>query len=182
MMRTLHAPGLTLEPQTAAHAGEMFDVLQDAEVHTYLEDTPPVSVDALRERLARLETRRSADGSEQWLNWALRLDEGALIGYVQATVQANGLAWVAYVLGRAHWGRGHATHAVRAMIDELVGQYGVTQLLATADCDNRASIALLGRLGFTPAPDAWRRHHDVLDRDVLLAWASAPAGPAQRAA
>lgn len=181
-MRTLHAPGLTLEPQTAAHAGEMFDVLQDVEVHTYLEDTPPVSVDALRERLARLETRRSADASEQWLNWALRRDDGALIGYVQATVRANGLAWIAYVLGRAHWGHGHATRAVRTMIDELVSQYGVTQLLATADRDNRASIALLGRLGFTPAPEAWRRDHDVLDRDVLLAWASAPAGPAQRAA
>jgi RimJ/RimL family protein N-acetyltransferase len=182
MMRTLHAPGLRLEPQTAAHAREMFEVLNDVEVHTYLDDTPPVSVDALRDRLARLETRHSVDGSEQWLNWALRLGDGVLIGYVQATVQANGLAWVAYVLGRAHWGRGHATRAMGAMIDELVNQYGVTQLLATADRDNRASIALLGRLGFTPAPDAWRRHHDVLDRDVLLAWGPAPPGPAQRAA
>jgi [ribosomal protein S5]-alanine N-acetyltransferase len=182
MMRTLHAPGLTLEPQTAAHASAMFDALNDVEVHTYLDDTPPVSVHALRERFARLETRCSADGSELWLNWALRLDDGAIAGYVQATVLRDGSAWIAYLLGRAHWGRGHATRAVCAMIDELVNQHRVTQLLATADRDNRRSIALLGRLGFTVAPDAWRRRHDVLDRDVLLAWASAPAGPAQRAA
>lgn len=181
-MRTLHAPGLTLEPQMAAHAREMFDVLNDVEVHTYLDDTPPASVDALAERFARLEARRSIDGSEQWLNWALRRDSGALVGYVQATVLTGGRAWIAYLLGRAHWGRGHATHAVRAMIDELAHHYSVTQLLATADQDNRRSIALLERLGFTTAPDAWRRRYDVVDRDVLLARACVPAGPAQRAA
>lgn len=190
-MRTLHAPGVTLEPQTAAHARELFVVLSDTEVHTYLDDTPPVSVESVRERLARLEARRSPDGSEAWLNWALRLNgstgsddsSGPIIGYVQATVYANGRAWVAYLLGRAYWGRGHASVAVRAMLDELTSRYGVTQLLATADRDNRRSIALLERLGFTPAPEAWRRRHDVLDRDVLLALtiAASPAadGPAR---
>ena len=168
-MRTLHASGQTLEPQTAAHAEAMFALLNDAAVYTYLDDAPPLSVLALRERFARLETRASADGSEQWLNWAVRLDGGALAGFVQATVCAGGRAWLAFVLGRAFWGQGHASRATQAVIDELIHHHGATRLLATADRHNRRSIALLTRLGFAPAPDAWRAELDVAERDVLLA-------------
>jgi hypothetical protein len=44
----------------------------------------------------RLESRRSADGQEQWLNCVIRLPTSELIGYVQATVDANGRAAIAY--------------------------------------------------------------------------------------
>ena len=38
------------------------------------------SAAALRERFERLESRASADGREQWLNWVVRLDSGAIAG------------------------------------------------------------------------------------------------------
>jgi [ribosomal protein S5]-alanine N-acetyltransferase len=151
-MRTLHATGLTLEPQTAAHAEAMFTVLNDKTVYTYLDEAPPVSATVLREYFERLESRASADGREQWLNWAIRLDAGSIAGFVQATVCEGGLAWIAFVLGQAHWGRGHAQHATRAMLDELAAHHGATHCLATADRANRRSIALLARLGFSLAP------------------------------
>ena len=167
-MRTLHAHGLTLVPQVAAHADAMFALLNDSAVYTYLDDEPPVSAATLRERFERLESRASADGREQWLNWAVQLDGGVIAGFVQATVCARGRAWVAFVLGQAHWGRGHAQHAARAMLGELSAHYGVTHALAAAERANRRSLALLARLGFALAPASARTEHDVAEHDVLM--------------
>lgn len=149
-MRTLTTARLSLEPQTAAHAPEMFGVLSDPAIYEY-ENEPPRSLDWLRERFARLESRQSPDGRQQWLNWVVRLHGAELIGYVQATVQADGRAGIAYELASAHWGRGLAQEAVRAMIDELVNQHAARRLSAVLKQRNHRSLKLLQRLDFTPA-------------------------------
>src|SRR5881392_2854460 len=89
---------IKLEPQTAAHAEEMFELLSDPKIYRY-EGKPPSSLESLRERFQRLESRRSPDGREQWLNWVIRLQGGEAAGYVQATVHEDGRAAIAYVLG-----------------------------------------------------------------------------------
>ena len=109
---------------------------------------PPASASWLRERYARLESRRSADGREHWLNWVLRAD-GVAIGYVQATV-ASEEAGIAYELASAHWGRGLAHEAVAAMLVELADGYRVRRFTAVAKRANARSLALLARLGFVP--------------------------------
>jgi RimJ/RimL family protein N-acetyltransferase len=152
-MRVVDAAGLTLEPQTAAHAEEMFVVLSDPAIYEH-ENEPPRSVSWLRERFARLESRRSTDGREQWLNWVIRLPTHELIGYVQATVHADGRAAIAYELSSAYWGRGLARQAVEAMIDELVERHGVHELTAVLKRENLRSRRLLERLGFAPASPA----------------------------
>src|SRR6266508_2950356 len=63
-MRVIDIGSLTLEPQTAAHAEAMFVVLSDPAIYEY-ENEPPASLDWLRTRLAKLETRLSADGAER---------------------------------------------------------------------------------------------------------------------
>jgi len=152
MMRSLHSARLTLEPQTALHAPAMFKVLSDPAIYTY-ENQPPASLDALSRRFARLEARLSPDGGEQWLNWVLRQrSDGELIGYVQATVQADGRSLVAYELASPHWGRGLGHEAVQAMLDELQQHVGVRHALAVFKRANFRSLALLLRLGFTDAP------------------------------
>jgi [ribosomal protein S5]-alanine N-acetyltransferase len=152
-MRVIETSGLTLEPQLAAHAEEMFAVLSDPAIYEY-ENEPPPSVEWLRARFARLESRQSADGREQWLNWVIRLPTSELIGYVQATVHANGRAAIAYELSSAWWGRGLASAAVRAVIAELVQQHRVRSLGAVLKRDNQRSLRLLQRLGFSLAsPD-----------------------------
>jgi RimJ/RimL family protein N-acetyltransferase len=150
-IRVLHAAAVTLEPQTAAHAEQMFVVLSDPAIYEY-ENVPPKSLEWLRERFAKLESRRSADGSEHWLNWVIRLPTSELIGYVQATIHTDGRAGIAYELSSAHWGRGLARQAVQAMIDELVGHYRVDRLTAVLKRNNHRSRRLLERLGFSPAP------------------------------
>jgi RimJ/RimL family protein N-acetyltransferase len=147
-VRTLRADGLVLEPQVAAHAAELFAVLDDADLYAFIDDKGPASEGALRERLARLENRVSPDGSQAWLNWVVRNADGAVIGYVQATVKPDHQAEIAYVVGRNYWRRGYAFAACSAMLGALATTYGVTRATATLDPDNAASLALLRKLAF----------------------------------
>jgi [ribosomal protein S5]-alanine N-acetyltransferase len=149
-MNAVAAPGLTLEPQRAEHAAEMFDVLGDPAIYEH-ENEPPPSLDWLRARFARLESRRSADGREQWLNWVIRLADGGLIGYVQATIRADGRATIAYVLSSRYWGRGLARRAVEAMMAELVQRHDARRFDAVLKQGNVRSMRLLERLGFSLA-------------------------------
>lgn len=164
-MRTLTTTDLTLEPLRAAHAEAMFEVLRDPALYAF-EHAPPASVDALRERYVRQEVGRSPDGSELWLNWVVRLAGGPLIGYVQATVMQDA-SYVAYVFGSPWWGRGYATRATRAMLDELALTYGVRHALAVAVRRNVKSLHLLERLGFTVASDEHHARRQIDPAEVL---------------
>lgn len=149
-MRPLSDDDLTLEPQTARHAEALFALLDDAALYPFA-GVPPRSAEQLRERLLGLEAARSPDGLALWLNWVLR-HQRELLGYVQATVfsapDGQRTAWVAYVLGSAHGGRGWATRGVRCMQSELREFYGVQRLAATVAPANTRSLALLRRLGY----------------------------------
>ncbi|MBL8359876.1 MAG: GNAT family N-acetyltransferase [Rubrivivax sp.] len=163
---------LRLEPQCAAHADEMHAVLGDPAIYAY-ENDPPPSVAWLRERYARLESRRSPDGLELWLNWVLRLHDGPAIGYVQATVHAGGRADVAYVLASAWWGQGLATEGVHAMAAELHQRHGVRVLHAVLKSANLRSLSLLQRMGFVSATaeEAARAQIDADERLMVRALA-----------
>lgn len=165
-MQTLFIGSLTLEPQIAAHAEEMFVVLSDPAIYEY-ENEPPQSASGLRERFAELESRQSPNGREQWLNWVIRLPSKELIGYVQATVHPGGRAAIAYELNSAYWGRGLARQAVQAMIGELIQNYGVTLLTAVLKQQNQRSFRLLHRVGFTLASPAEHVQADV-ERDEFF--------------
>ncbi len=168
-MRVIATTRLTLEPQLAAHAEEMFVVLSDPAIYEY-ENVPPTSVDALWARFARLESRQSHDGSQRWLNWVARLGSGELIGFVQATVRADGAdgsALIAYEFASAFWGRGLAYEATAAMIAELVERYRVRSLFAILKRENDRSVRLLQRLNFSMAtPEQHVAYH--VDADEAL--------------
>ena len=149
-MRTLAAATLTLEPQLPAHAEAMFEVLSDLAIYRF-GNQPPVSLEHLRQRFERLADGCSPDGREHWLNWVIRLPDGALAGYVQATIAADGLATVGYELASEFWGRGLGTQAVARMIEELQCAYRIQGLRASLHPDNLRSMRLLRRLGFEPA-------------------------------
>ncbi len=182
-MNTLRTARLTLLPQRAAHADAMFGVLGDPAIYTY-ENDPPASLEGLRARFARLETRQSPDGRQGWLNWVLRLEDSeALIGFVQATVLADGKAYIAYVLGSAHWGRGLASEASAAMMDELVAHHRVREFLAVLKRENRPSLRLLERLGFVPASEVVLAAHPIDPDELLMTLMHADqrhSGPAPR--
>jgi ribosomal-protein-alanine N-acetyltransferase len=152
-MRTLAAPPLLLEPQTAAHAREMFAVLCDPAIYEF-ENEPPSSEEALTKRYRDLEGRRSADRTQHWLNWVIRLPSGELAGYVQATVLPSREAFVAYELASRHWRKGIGTTAVSAVLEELHARYAVAKYIAVLKSANFRSLALLRKLAFLPATEA----------------------------
>jgi len=166
-VRIVRARRLTLEPQVAEHAEEMFAVLSDPAIYEYEHEAPP-SVLWLRDRFATLEARESADGKEIWLNWVLRLPTSELIGYVQATVRGDGSAAIAYVLASGFWGRGFAREAVEAMLGELGEHYGVTDLSAVLKRDNLRSTRLLERLGFALASAETSALRDIEPDEMLM--------------
>lgn len=167
-MQWLRTPRLVLEPQTAAHAPAMFRALADPVIYRYLDHPPPPSEEHLRDRLARLESRTSADGREHWLNWVIVPQGGEPVGLVQATVQQDGVAWVAFVLAPAHQGRGYAREATEAMLAHLAAEYGATRFLARVEAGNGPSVRLLERLGFREAGAAEHRGHDLTATERLL--------------
>jgi RimJ/RimL family protein N-acetyltransferase len=168
-MRTLQADGLVLEPLGVAHADAMFPLLSDAALYRYIDEPPPRDVEYLRARYARLERRESTDGRQRWLNWVVRLPGQPPLGYVQATVLDNGSAWVAYLLGSAHQGRGYATRATSAMLAHLESEHGTSCLLANVEVENLPSIRLLQRLGFRAAtPTEAARHEPTASERIFL--------------
>ena len=165
-MRVITTAGLILEPQTRAHAEEMFVVLSDPAIYEY-ENRPPQSLEWLRERFTKLESRRSTDGTEQWLNWVIRLPSSELAGYVQATVHADRAA-IAYELSSGYWRRGLAQQAVQAMLTELGSHYHVSRVTAVLKPDNKRSRRLLERLGFEPAAPEIHTKYDVEPGELLM--------------
>lgn len=158
----------TLEPRTAAHAEAMFAVLADPVLYEFVDESPPVSVEALRDKFARSASGRSPDGAERWLNWVVRGASREVAGYVQATVEASLDTNVAYMFGKAHWGQGLATQAVSKMLDMVAGEFGVTRFFIVAERANPRSIRVAERLGFAPAPAALAVHKGTAATDVLM--------------
>ncbi len=170
--RTLRRGAIVLEPLYASHADEMFVVLSDPAIYEF-ENQPPRDVATLRARYAKLESRRSPDGSAQWLNWVVRLQTGELAGYLQATVLSQGAACVAYVLASKHWRQGIASTGVAAVLHELQTSYEVTDVYAVLKAVNHRSLGLLSKLGFrevrAPRQSPWLPDADELAMYLVLA-------------
>jgi [ribosomal protein S5]-alanine N-acetyltransferase len=166
-MHDRQSPALALVPQTADHAPDMFDLLQDPAIYLH-ENEPPESLEWLRTRFRKLESRASPDGKQKWLNWVISVPPGELAGYVQATVYPDGRAAIAYVLGSRYWGRGLATAAVEAMVRELRTDHGVHNLSAVLKKTNTRSLRLLERMKFNPAPAELHAAYDVEPDELLL--------------
>jgi [ribosomal protein S5]-alanine N-acetyltransferase len=158
----------TLEERRVAHACELFEVLRDPGLYEFLDEAPPQSVQALADKLARSELRRSPDGKEHWLNWIVRAGSGAMAGYVQATVEETKETNVAYVFSPAFKGQGIATAAVRRMIEIVVAEYQTTTLFIVAEAGNLPSLHLAERLGFTTAPTEVAAKRRAGPNDVVL--------------
>ncbi|MFF7650265.1 GNAT family N-acetyltransferase [Streptomyces sp. NPDC007983] len=83
----------------------------------------------------------------------------------------SGLNWwqefgeteIGWTFARAHWGRGYAIEAARAVLRWGFGPLGLKQITAMIHHGNDASVAVARRLGFTPL-----REDTVLDRPCVV--------------
>lgn len=153
-MKELTTERLTLEPLVEAHAPELFRVLVDPIIYTFLRERPPFTEEELRARYRFLEGRRSPDGLSEWLSWALRERDGGLCGTVRADCRSGGAAGLSAVLAPRVWGRGYAREALACVIADLAQRQGVSRFFATLSPRNEPGHRLVANLGFTPCePD-----------------------------
>lgn len=146
----LATPRLRLEPLRREHARSLFPGFADPALYRYLPQYPPDAVTELDERYARLESRRSPDGREWWLNWVLRERDGeACLGLIEASVDAVGAARLAYFIFSAYQGRGFASEACDAVLRQLRDGFAAETVTVVLDSRNDASRRLVERLGFS---------------------------------
>ena len=123
-------------------------VLAHPSLYEHTGGEPPTVAD-LERRYAIQVRGASADGREVWVNAIVELD-GEPIGYVQATIAEGGReAEVAWVIGHAWQGRGHARAAAALLVDELARR-GVRELVAHIRPGHTASERVAASLGMAP--------------------------------
>ncbi len=76
-----------------------------------------------------------------------RREDGVLIGAI-AIRPSGHQAELGYNLGRAFWGHGYATEAVRGLTDWALAQPSIYRVYALHDVDNPASGRVLEKAGF----------------------------------
>lgn len=85
----------------------------------------------------------------EWWNAMVTLKDGEPVGDLGVSLTWEGrTAEVGYSFDPAHWGRGHATEALTALVDYLFDDRGVTRVFGMLDPHNVASARLLERTGF----------------------------------
>jgi RimJ/RimL family protein N-acetyltransferase len=166
---TIRTERLVLVPLAVDDAEEMALVLGDQRMYEFT-GGEPLPLERLRERYRQLVVGRSADGSERWLNWVVRLaDDGSAVGAVQATVAADGSnADVAWEVGVPWQGRGIAAEAARALVDWLV-ERGVADIRACIHPEHAASAAVAARAGLAATSE-------VVDGETVWRLAPTSAG------
>ena len=150
----LETERLLLEPLLPEHAPLLFEDLADERLYRFIPTEAPESAEALEGRYRKLSSRRSLDGSEAWLNFAMRLrEEGRMpkatyVGTLEATVYPDRSAYLAYTVFVPLWRRGYAREGCARLLRHLLEDYEVRVVVAEMDTRNAASISLAESLGF----------------------------------
>jgi len=85
-----------------------------------------------------------------WRQLAVCLRDGTLIGDVGLHTLDEWQLEIGYTLAPEHQGKGYATEAVAAVLQQAFNGWNKHRVTASVDPENQASIRLLERLGFVP--------------------------------
>jgi ribosomal-protein-alanine N-acetyltransferase len=142
------------------------------------ENWPPESLaDALPYFLARLET---SPGSSGWLGWYGILGNGSGAGPVLVASggffgppDSDGTVEMGYSVLPQNQGNGYATEMMRRLLRWAFEHPGVMRIIARTTPENRQSIRVLNKLGFTESREGsepggigfeiTREHHREID-------------------
>jgi len=145
---TLDTERLRLRPVAPADAPDLFAVFGDPAVCRYWSRPPmtdPAAAGALQREIDALFAERTL------FQWAIaeRASDRLVGTCTLADLSvAHRRAALGYALGRAAWGRGYATEALRTLLAFAFDALALHRLEADADPRNAASIRVLERLGF----------------------------------
>lgn len=173
---TLTTDRLILEPYAEHHLDAMAEMFGDPEVtaFTYLGKQD-------REGTARVLAGYMRFHREQGFGMFAVLDRitGAYLGeaglFVPPVVASDRYLALRYALSRAAWGKGYATEASGAVIEDAFGRLGKPAIIAGVVPHNLASMRVMDRLHFARGPVVQAGEHSyavfTLTRE---AWSGLP--------
>lgn len=144
----LETERLILRQPVMGDVDDLFTVMGDARVATYLGHPPMANRD---EAVARIERFERNFREQSAIAWGMTLKEhGRLIGtcLLWNLNTAHHSAELGYILHPALWGKGIATEAARAAIRYGFERMNLHSIEAQIDPENEASRGLLLKIGF----------------------------------
>ena len=149
-MRTIQTDRLRLVPVTTANAETLWRVLQQPGLREY-QDLPDVDRSAFLRVVGGRPPRLSpgATGRFEWLLHYVAGDEAPL-GWVSLRISETSRTTgeIGYSVVREHRGKGVATEAVAALVEEAFRRTRLREIRAYCVPANRSSLAVLRRVGF----------------------------------
>jgi RimJ/RimL family protein N-acetyltransferase len=142
-------PRLVARPPRVADAPAAFECYaSDPAVTRYLAWKAHAEVSTVAEffgaAAAHWRTSSGLEGHYPWLLFRHETDE--LVGSISVDIEDHAVLF-GYVLGRAHWGQGLATEALRTLIAWALGEPRVYRAWAVCDVDNPASARVMEKVG-----------------------------------
>ena len=142
---TASARRISLRPFEEADAEALHPIFADAEAMAFWSTPPHASIEETRAFVrATIEATRAGTGDDQ----VVVLD-GRVIGKAGLWDGEE----IGFILARDIWGRGLAREALEAVIERARAR-GAPRITADVDPRNRASLALLDKLGFVKTGEA----------------------------
>lgn len=146
--KLLETPRLILRPFGHGDAQAMFDTwASDPEVTRFLTWPTYTSVEVTRRVLTDWISRY---GDNTYFNWGITLKPArAVVGNIAVVSlhEDTKAADVGYCLGRAYWGKGIMTEALRAVLDFLFDEVGLNRVAAYHDVRNTGSGRVMEKAG-----------------------------------
>ncbi|WP_233158093.1 GNAT family N-acetyltransferase [Actinokineospora bangkokensis] len=100
------------------------------------------------DRLAAVVERAAHRPRQEYYLAVTALDNDRLVGVARLGLGRFRSAEVGYAIAHDHWGRGHATDAVGALLAFGFADLGLHRVTAAISPDNAASIRVVRKLGF----------------------------------
>jgi RimJ/RimL family protein N-acetyltransferase len=149
-VKILETDRLVLRHQTRSDLDSLFALYRDPEVIRFIPDAPQ-TVDAARDEL---EWHMNGHRNRPELGlWATILKESnAFIGrcgLLPWSIDGQKEVEVAYLIDRAHWGRGLGTEAARAIMYYGFERLNLPRLICLIESQNRPSIRVAEKIGMT---------------------------------
>lgn len=155
-------PRLLLRPGWPEDADALFAAINDEAIVRNLARAPwPYRLDDARQFLSL----PAEIANPRWLIFSRTDGAPQLAGCIGIDSQGNGNAKLGYWISRPHWGRGYATEAGQAVL-ENARTLRHKRLVAKHFVDNPASASVLRKLGFKPTGQTSSHFSRGRNRDV----------------
>lgn len=161
--RLLRAPEiqtsrLLLRPLEASDAEPLFSIFSDTEAIRYW-GTPDRTLEDSKNSIVRFQESWKKNGFGDWA--VTENSSGRFIGfcglhYITGMDEVN----LGYLLNRSYWGKGYATEACFASLNFGFEKRGLSQVVATTDPKNGASLRLLEKCCMTLSKNIVRNGRD----------------------